>query len=237
MSPGRLLVLGARPDSLGNSVVQVAEGRGYETATAGISGENFQLDLHLDPRNAIREVLRSFEPDHVVCTVGINMPQPEGQDHSDWYRWHFEANVTGPMRFLHEFGQWTDERFNPLQPFSLRHFVAISSNSAVIPRTHSAAYCASKAALSQALRVKAREAKGGDHGFIVYGYEPGWLADTPMSEDIRERFAGLPMHRMRGAALASGVSTWALASQIVAGLGVPGAALNGALIRYDGGEL
>jgi NAD(P)-dependent dehydrogenase (short-subunit alcohol dehydrogenase family) len=243
MTADRLLVLGARPDSLGGAVADTATNAGYEVITAGISGEEFELDLHLANPDTILEVLQESMPQHVVCTVGVNMPQPEGEvELRDWYRWHFEANVIGPMRFLEEFARWTAEGFDPYKPFSLRHFVAISSNSASIPRTNSAAYCASKAALSQALRVKAREASGGDNGFIVYGYEPGWLANTPMSNNIEKRFEGRGtsirnMHRMRGEALAAGVYVNALAAQIVAGLLVPGAALNGATIRYDGGEL
>lgn len=236
MSAGRLLVLGCRPGSLGAAVAEVGEGAGYQVHTAGISGENYELDLHLSGMMKVYRVIDEVKPDHVVCTVGVNMPQPAGEEHADWYRWHFEANVVGPMRFLEAFSKWCDA--NDYER-GLRHYVAISSNSAVIPRSNSAAYCASKAALSQALRVKAREASGGDRGYIVYGYEPGWLADTPMSERIEKVFGGptVPMHRMRGEALRAGVTTTALAGQIVAGLMVPGAALNGALIRYDGGEL
>lgn len=231
----RLLVIGARPGSLGEQLAFTAEGAGIEAVTAGISGEEHELDLYLAPPVLLRDVLRRTEPTHIVCTAGVNMPQPEEPEHRDWYRWHFEANVVGPMRLLEAFTAWTAS-YPPLRP-GFRHFVAISSNSATIPRTASAAYCASKAALSMALRVKAREAHGGDVGYIVYGYEPGWLEGTPMSANIQHKFAGMPLHRMRGEALAAGVTVHALAGQIVAGLLVPGAALNGTLIRYDGGEL
>jgi NAD(P)-dependent dehydrogenase (short-subunit alcohol dehydrogenase family) len=145
------------------------------------------------------------------------------------------------MRLLHEFSCWVTEERVDDDEYALgdylRHFVAISSNSAVIPRTNSAAYCASKAALSQGLRVKAREARGGDYGYVVYGYEPGLLAGTPMTWATEKQFPDMPLHRIRGEAMAAGVPCAALAAQIVAGLQVPGAALNGATIRYDGGEL
>lgn len=236
-----VLVLGARPASLGSAVSEMAVQAGMTTYAAGISGEEYDLDLYLSPPVRLMEVLRRTQPTHIVCTVGVNMPQPEGElELRDWYRWHFEANVTGPMRMLEAFSRWCKEGRLDGDEYAdgglVRHFVAISSNSAFIPRTNSAAYCASKAALSQALRVKAREASGGDHGYIVYGYEPGWLEGTPMSNNIQHRFAGLPMHRMRGEVLAQGVPPQVLAGQIVAGLLVPGAGLNGATIRYDGGE-
>lgn len=232
----KLLVVGCQGGSLGEAVVLAADVAGFEVATAGISGEEYSLNLMTVPMQRFRNVLRGFQPDHVVCTVGINQPEEAGKDPWFWYSNHFATNVVGPMRLLQEFSAWVTEDVKA--PGKIQHFVAISSNSATIPRTQSAAYCASKAALSQALRVKAREASGGDHGYIVYGYEPGWLADTPMSHGIESRFgSGSVMHRMRGKALASGVNAHSLATQIVAGLKVLGAGLNGALIRYDGGEL
>lgn len=235
----RVLVIGARTGSLGGAICDEVRAEGGVASTAGISGEEYDLDLHFTPLLRVRNVLRAARPDHVVCTAGINTPESDqGNDPRDWYRWHFEANVIGPMRLLHEFAAWVTEDMdggNRLIP--LRHFVAISSNSATIPRTNSAAYCASKAALSQALRVKAREALGGDHGYLVYGYEPGLLTGTPMTRRTQKDFPGVPLHRMRGEVLAEGVPTEALAAYIVAGLRVPGAALNGATIRYDGGEV
>lgn len=233
----RVLVIGANAaTSLGGAVCDAVRGMGGEAHTAGISGEEYELDLYLAPLWRIRNVLRSVRPEHIVCTAGINMAENIGDDPRDWYRWHFEANAIGPLRLMHEFGAWVTEDMGAVDNLP-RHFVAISSNSAVIPRTQSAAYCASKAALSQGLRVKAREAQGGDHGYIAYAYEPGLLAGTPMTARTEKEFPGVPLHRMRGEALAAGVAPEVLAAQIVAGLQVPGAALNGATIRYDGGEL
>jgi len=238
MSAGKILVVGARQGSLGSVIKSVAEQLTFQVVTAGISGqEDRSLDAVNDRPNYLWEFMDEVRPNHVVCTTGINEARPEKpdgeQDH--WYRRHFDANVIGPMRLLHAFK--THVKFHP-ERFSvdLGHYVAISSNSAFIPRTDSAAYCASKAALSQALRVEAREARGGDMGYIVYGYEPGWLKGTPMSQEVSSRFP-MGLHRMRGQDLAEGVSTVALAAQIVTPLNMRGAALNGALIRYDGGEM
>jgi NAD(P)-dependent dehydrogenase (short-subunit alcohol dehydrogenase family) len=237
-----VLVVGCQEGSLGEAIVDAAKEEGYHTVTAGISGEE---DYSLDVVNSLSipfwDIFREIKPKHVVCTVGINTPEVVGCDPMHWYQMHFSVNVIGPMRLLQYFSNWVAEEIDledEIGRREYRHFVAISSNSATIPRSQSAAYCASKAALSQALRVKAREANGGDRGFLVYGYEPGWLADTPMSHMIESRFGpGKAMHRMRGQGLAAGIVTLTLASQIVAGLALPGAGLNGALIRYDGGEV
>ena len=235
--PGKkktVLVIGCKPDSLGEAIVMAARDSGYNVVTAGINCENYFLDLVAAGSYVIDNAIDQIKPNHIVCTVGVNYTQPIERDAtSRYYSDHFAANVIGPMRLLDLFGDWVlDNRGE-----GLRHFVAISSNSAGIPRTSSAAYCASKAALSQALRVKAREARGGDYGYIVYGYEPGWLVGTPMSAGIASQFPDGQLHRMRGQNLEAGVDTHSLAWQIVAGLIVPGAALNGATIRYDGGEL
>jgi NAD(P)-dependent dehydrogenase (short-subunit alcohol dehydrogenase family) len=236
----RVLVVGARANSLGEAVLQAAISAGYEAYGAGISGEAIELDVLTTPRQEIIDKLFALQPQHIVCTVGINMLQPEGQrDLSDWYRWHFEANVTGPMRLLDAWiWAMAHEGYLPqVPPTDYCHYVGISSNSARIPRSSSAAYCASKAALSMALRVAAREGKGGNGGYLVYGYEPGLLAETPMTADVERRLPGVPLTRMRGSALEGGIPAGNLAAQIVFGLSVPGAALNGCMVPYDGGEL
>lgn len=237
---GPLLVIGARPGSLGDAVVRRAQDEGFLVSTAGVSGEDYPLDVTSVNRASIRTALREVQPRSIVCTVGINEPLTSGHDEFDFEAWmenHFSVNVVGPMRILREWRYFPKATMIPTweKPY---HFAVISSNSAVIPRTNSMAYCASKAALSMAVRVAAREAA--NNGYIVYGYEPGWLAGTPMSDAVQRRFSGhaVPgMHRMREDALAHGVPVDDLAHQIVAGLAAPGYALNGALIRYDGGEL
>jgi NAD(P)-dependent dehydrogenase (short-subunit alcohol dehydrogenase family) len=235
----RVLVVGSRPGSLGEAVVQNALSAGYEAYGAGITGEAVELDVVSMNTNEMISKLRAMQPQHIVCTVGMNMPRPEGpHDMRDWYRWHFETNVVGPMRLL---DAWTTAMADPdylphVPPTDYCHYVAISSNSARIPRTNSSAYCASKAALSMALRVAAREGKGGNGGYIVYGYEPGLLTGTPMTSDVEERLPGVPLHRMAGFAQEGGIPPANLAAQIVFGLSVPGAALNGCLMPYDTGE-
>jgi NAD(P)-dependent dehydrogenase (short-subunit alcohol dehydrogenase family) len=236
----RVLVVGARPGSLGDAVREVANLAGYQAYTAGIAGETVELDVVQETPEAMAHKLLGLQPQHIVCTVGMNLVKhPDESDQFDWYRWHFETNVIGPMRLL---DAWivamADGEYLPYVPLGqMLHYVAISSNSARIPRTGSAAYCASKAALSMAVRVAAREGVGGNGGYLVYGYEPGLLAGTPMTEKTAEAFPDQALHRMRGTALAAGVQVRDAAQLIVANLGVPGAGLNGCLIPIDGGEV
>lgn len=235
MSAARVLVVGARGGSLGEAVREAALCAGYEPLCAGISGEPISMDCHLTPMEDMVSTLRGLQPRFVVCTAGVNMPQPEDMvDPVDWYRWHFEANVTGPMRLLYAL-QEASNNADYLPESGMLHYVAISSNSARLPRSSSAAYCASKAALSMALRVAAREGRGGDQdGILVYGYEPGLLAGTPMTRKTEDRW-GIGTHRMRGFELEKGIPVTELATLIVQNFR-RGPAINGTLIPYDAGE-
>lgn len=228
-------MVGSRPGSLGECVAQEALDRSYEVITAGISGEQIKLDCLLDPMARLLEVINSIQPKFVVCTVGLNMPKPEEHDPADWFRWHMETNVTAPMRLLSAMHlAAADPEYLPESGFL--HFIAISSNSARLPRSSSAAYCASKAALSMAIRVAAREGRGGDHdGLLIYGYEPGLLARTPMTMKTQERWSGQTLHRMRGSSLEDGIAPEDLAALIVRNFAC-GPAINGTLIPYDEGE-
>ncbi len=230
----RVLVVGAAPGSLGAQLVDALNVRGHEPITAGIQTENFRMDVLVDGMPHLSGVLEAVNPQHIMCTVGLNMPEPnQDADPFDWYRWHFETNVVGPMRLL---TAWRTHLRRGAGGSELHHFAAVSSNSATVPRRGSAAYCASKAALSQALRCKAREEDGGDSvGLVVYGYEPGLLAGTPMTARTEAAMPGVPLTRMRGWRLSAGISTAALADLMVTGLSL-GAALNGVLIPLDGGE-
>ncbi len=208
---------------------------GYDAYTAGIGEESLSLDLSPTATSFdyIVNMLLNLQPQHVVCTVGFNMGQPEEADLTDWWRWHYEANVMMPMRLLDtwllalSFDEYEDTR-------KTRHYVAISSNSARLPRTRSAAYCASKAALSMALRVRAREERA--QKCLLYGYEPGLLSGTPMTSRAQKDFSG-PLTRMRPSDLVNGADPNQLAEMLVGNLEHRGSALNGVLLPYDADEL
>lgn len=224
-----LLVVGAQPGSLGEAVAAAAASQGHDVVTGGINGEDLYLNVLTTD-----DWLMAFsghDVDAVVCTAGINEPAQdgslnEGEWFAGWMRRSLTVNTIGPMNVLMWFLEYL--RNNEKEG---AQFVAISSNSARIARSNSMAYCASKAALSMAIRVAAREAKG--HPAIIYGYELGLLQGTPMSRATEQRF-GPAQTRMPGAP--GGLPVGAVAAQIVAGLGVGGMALNGSLIRLDAGE-
>ena len=236
-----VLVVGARQNSLGASVAKVASEAGYEIVTAGLNanqpgGEDVALDLMVDHYDNMVGLLKEYAPMHIVCTAGMNMLKPEGNgDLREWYRWHMETNFIGPMRLLDAWRvAMQDSDYLPEVKEPL-HYVAISSNSARIPRTNSAAYCASKAALSMGLRVAAREGEGGSYGYLVYGYEPGLLYGTPMTDQITNALPGVPLTRMQGFASA-GLYVGDLARVIVSNLQARTVAFNGCLIPFDTGE-
>lgn len=228
----RLLVVGAQPGSLGAAVAQMAKEQGWSSiTTAGIGSEDAKLDLVASTRPQVEGLVREVRPDHIVCTAGINHPRRAYQSTSMWYADHFAVNCTGPMRLL---DAWL--AYGPDGDVPWQHFVGISSNSAWIPRSDSAAYCASKAALSMALRVRARDCAGHKLPVSVYGYEPGLLAGTPMTAEVAQRF-NAPLTRMKGIGLEEGLSVHGLASHIIRNIGFGGPELNGVLLRLDAGEV
>lgn len=227
-----VLVVGAQEDSLGQAIVRELYDCEWEFGkvyAAGITDEEIQLDLLHSPR--ISEVLAEFRPDVVVCTVGLNNPV----DIMDEFLpakmvSSFEVNVTGPMDLLRHF---VASSVRPERGEAVKKFIAISSNSARIARRNSVAYCASKAALSMALRVAARELAA-EGRVAVWGYEPGLLAGTPMSLETAESFPG-PLHRMPGVPL-EGIPPADLARRIVTDLATFSYAYNGLVIPFDAGE-
>jgi len=239
----RVLVVGAKEGSLGSAIVDCLADREFLVATAGISGEPTILDV-TDPYPVLMRTLREVGADHIVVTAGINMPPNAdmfagARDPLHWYGDHFVTNCTGPMRLLEA---WLEVRAGakPLAPPG--HFVAISSNSAHIARTGSAAYCASKAALSMAIRCKAREIGRKGLSVIAYGYEPGLLAGTPMTRDVEDRAdkewapkERLALHRMPGIDQ-EGISPDTLAGLIAYNIANGGRELNSTMHRIDSGE-
>lgn len=217
-----LLVVGAAPNSLGEAIVKAAVNSSLFVATAGISGERFQMDV-LDPIE-VQNVLNWVQPMNIVVTTGINVGSRvgEGGEYLDQMEKSFAVNVTGVMGVLNAWLKVRGARDGS--------FVAVSSNSAHIARSNSAPYCASKAALSMAIRVAARELQGAP---LVYCYEFGLLRGTPMTQETEKRF-GESQTRMPGQP--KGLYAEHAAERIVGDVVVPWVGLNGVCMRYDAGE-
>jgi NAD(P)-dependent dehydrogenase (short-subunit alcohol dehydrogenase family) len=234
-----LLIVGAAQESLGAAIAKEAY-QAYDYAdvvTAGISGDE-QIKLDVNNRAQVHERLVELRPDAVVCTVGINEPAGVHTEHLDLRMFDaFRVNCLGPLAVLQEF---VGSPVRPERITATKKFVAISSNSAHIPRRVSMAYCASKAALSMALRVAARELA--EKGIQVWGYEPGLLAGTPMTEKVAEHFGQgtepgqFRMHRMSGVP-PQGIPVFDLAAQICFDLANFSPARNGVMVPFDADEI
>lgn len=222
-----VLIVGARPDSLGAAVRDSLQGNGFHVVTAGMWGEEKHMDV-TDP-DMIQDVMMRVRPRQVIVTAGINKSFSLRADgaRGAWHE-HMAVNFIGVMTVLQE---WLHMRTKH-GVMKNGQFVAISSNSAQIARRGSLAYCASKAALSMGIRCAARETA--DDGLLVYGYEPGLLAGTPMTAQAAQDFPG-PLHRMPGVGQL-GLSTRDFAATIATNLAHPSQALHGAMLRLDAGE-
>lgn len=230
----KLLVVGARPGSLGAAVKEAAQGSefGWDVVTAGVADEEHTLHLVHQTQGQLEGLLQKVRPDAIVCTAGINKARRNYGDASGWYADHFYVNCVGPMRLL---DAWLS--YGPDVEVPWAHYVAISSNSAGIPRSQSAAYCASKAALSMSIRCRSRDIANVGIPMSAYAYEPGLLQGTPMTKETARRFPGQPLHRMKGIGVEAGLSVHGLAGHIVRNIGFGGPELNGALLRLDAGEV
>lgn len=229
----KLLIIGAQPGSLGEAVADRFDRS--TCLTAGMSvHEDFQIDLR--QIGSVRELLDHVDPHSILVTAGINVGEAVGQKgfRPALIR-SMEVNVVGVMAVLDEWVARGSRLPDPVglkgsKFYSGQQFVAISSNSAQIARRNSAAYCASKAALSMALRCAARELAGRP---LVYGYELGLLKGTPMTAATEARF-GPAQSRMVGAE--KGLDKEEVAGQIARNLLNPWHGLNGTLLRLDAGE-
>lgn len=225
----RLLVIGAKPGSLGEAIADHATE--WEVFRAGVSGEPYYVNANQP--SSFREFINTYGiPDSIVCTAGTNLESSILGDVEHAMATQFVHNAMGPLSILSE---WLKGLGKPLPEMYGNHFVAISSNSANIARSASLGYCASKAALSMALRCAAREVA--KTGLSIYAYEPGWIDGTPMSVDVQDRLDqkdfGAKPHRIPSG---NGISADVLGRMIINNLKDHSGSLNGCLIRVDGGE-
>lgn len=234
-----LLVVGARPDSIGAHVAAWAQmlGSHNKIMTAGETAHEdveFTADSLEQSIAWADELFHDYEPMHdVVCTVGVNHegtlsdPYTLGLMEED-----FCINVLGPMAVLQAWlNYWrSHEHANVGQ----LNFVVISSNSAGVVRSTGLPYNASKAALSMAVKCAARHTAANFDLLSIYAYEPGWVDNTPMSNDVAHRIPkGVPFTRTPGGRT---ITPEDLASIIVHNLRLNTGMLNGTTLRIDGGE-
>lgn len=237
----RLLVIGARPGSLGEAIVneaKVAE-RTYRVTTAGLNDED--LSMNINSVMAL-EIIDAGHYTDVICTAGINKESvPTGLHFGHSVIDQMFTNALSPILLAEAwFAGWeynfgraedTGQGIGEQLEYPL-NFVAISSNSAHIARSNGVGYCASKAALSMGIRSLGRTIAG-DQRFSVYCYEPAWIPETPMSTEVETRLYTasnlVELHRVPGGRL---MTREALAHRIVNDLQASHT-LNGTAIRMD----
>lgn len=221
-----LLVMGARPESLGEAIVDYALQIGWDdndVISVGVT-EHEDFPLNILDHDGVSHFFLEHDVRHVVCTVGVNYSCNMGSaDIGSAMSQHLLTNTVGVANALQCWKTALMHHADEHQSRRPVHFAAVSSNSAHIARRTSAPYCASKAALSMVLRVAARE--WALDNVCVYGWEPGLIEDTPMT------------HMVNGHRIPSGdpIKKDHLAKLIVETLNA-GVEVNGCLFRVDGGE-
>lgn len=233
---GNLLVIGARPGSIGDAVAELAAAMGHwnEVVIGGITKEH---DILIDATAPDTwDKLNKF--DDIVCTVGVNRPSVVGNVKFASDMGHmFTVNAMGPLLMME---QWCfdlqEKRRNLSSTTPWRSMCVVSSNSAHIARSQSVGYCASKAALSMGVRCLARQMANTRQPVSLFGVEPGWIDDTPMSEAVA-RLLGTDdpalLHRIPGE---RSMTRYELANYIVKLMIGDTRTLNGCMFRLDAGE-
>lgn len=235
-----LLIIGAKPNSIGEAVLEAAD-NDWNIYTAGVSDEGSYLDVGAwagtSAKRAIAEVIGMAPMHAVVCTAGINHEATLAVD--DWalgdLEESFQVNVLGPLAVLEQWLRYweQDGGLHRGEDDENLHFVMMSSNSAGVVRSTGLPYNASKAALSMAVRCVARSVARRDTRISVYGYEPGWVEGTPMSQEVMDRLPNdVEITRVPGLRT---MRREDLGNMIVRNFGVVGM-MNGCLLRVDGGE-
>lgn len=238
----RVLVIGCTRGSFGGYVAQafdtVFEDRymypNWSVVRAGLPDDvasGYEYDV-TDPQNRHNEAMLSIRPHHVVYAAGMNLPDgPNGiwENLTDSAAGHFEVNVEGFLRVAQAF---------KAVAYPGSQLVAVSSNSARIPRSPSLGYCVSKAALSMAVQVLARRWKGEP---IVWGVEPGLMNTQATIEMVNQggwvSGGQTAMHRMVGVSSQYGLPASQLAESVAHDVLWGGHWLNGTLRQMDAGEL
>jgi NAD(P)-dependent dehydrogenase (short-subunit alcohol dehydrogenase family) len=190
----------------------------------GLGVPYHRLDLKWHAHDVSAE-LKKIRPYHIVNLAGRNIPDEDFTSLTQSVEAHHHGNLQTFVRLA--------EAWRPLaMPGS--HLVAMSSNSAHIPRSPSLGYCVSKAAVSMAVRVLARKWAGVP---LVYGYEPGLLATrATVAQASSGAYGAGALHRMRGVPQ-YGNEPKVLAKLIGHNLLEGGMHLNGCMLRLDAGEL
>jgi NAD(P)-dependent dehydrogenase (short-subunit alcohol dehydrogenase family) len=172
MAKSVLVLGGATPNSIGASIVDRLRLLDHQVWAPP------QEDLDVTEEAApvkLLAMLHEFQPEAVVYSVGINELDWSFALTRETFDRIMSVNVWGFIMTLQVL-QATGE------PYSV---LAITSDAAYRPMRTSMAYCASKAALDQAIRVGSRELA--PEGWRINGLAPGKVDGTAMTKYVDER--------------------------------------------------
>lgn len=164
---------GATPDSIGAAICKRLNEMGHLV----FAPDQKTLDVTNDwtDDGPLLEILEECEPDSVVYSVGINELEWSWALEREAFDRIMAVNVWGFINILKAL-QATN------RPYSV---LAITSDAAYRPMRTSMAYCASKAALNQVIRVASRELAG--EGWRINGLAPGKVEGTAMTRYVDDR--------------------------------------------------
>lgn len=180
-----LWVIGATDNNLGSAIATNAEHLDYK--------EIITTDTDVDVTSSwalkvkLTEVMESSPETGVdiVYSAGINLLDALA-DTGERDLWNtFDVNVMGFIRLMRSVACWFPradmDKYQALENQQRVNVVAVASDAARVPMRRSIAYCASKAALVQAVRVAARELAP----YVrVNAVSPAIISDTPMTRSI-----------------------------------------------------
>jgi len=171
MESKNVLVLGgSSPSSIGEAICYRLGYLGHAVS----SPTPEYLDV-LDESGNVLEAITDCQPEAVVYSVGINELEWSWALERDSFDRIMSVNVWGFINVLKAL-QTTGN------PYSV---LAITSDAARRPMRTSMAYCASKAALDQVIRVASRELAA--EGWRINGLAPGKVEGTAMTRYVDER--------------------------------------------------
>jgi NAD(P)-dependent dehydrogenase (short-subunit alcohol dehydrogenase family) len=178
----KVLVIGGT-SGIGGVITQSLRSRGDEVFAEG-SSTGFDV-TYSDVKSHVCKYILNRGVTCVVYNAGTyNLEPLEDVTYGNMTR-VFEVNVFGCLDAMAGFAKSVKLVQNP----KLLRMVVISSVAGRIPMSYSSVYCASKAAVSQAMRCAARELGG--YGATVNSVAPGSVADSDMAGVANKRVASL----------------------------------------------
>ena len=175
----KVLVFGANGGAGQEICHRLREDREISLVTIDQKGD---VDHHLDALSEdVYEVIWALSPDAIINCIGVNwVTKVFETDVPTWLR-QVNINLGAWYNILHSVAKLNNRlEVNNVE----RTVIAIGSNSAFTPRTHSSAYGVSKTAMLALTQNAAREfAKT---GLKIYPcqIDPGFIYPTPMSSSV-----------------------------------------------------